>query len=140
MQRILTGGDKVFLRQGTDYLAIGIMAARQDDDKHLHLLDFPHELACNLKPVSGKVNVYLVAGIIFHMAYGLGLKHILPQQDIEIRMAVTIRMITPVFLKEFAYCHPFPFQPEGVFRKESIQLNTASKGFLTHDLPPTNIP
>lgn len=83
------------------------MAGRQDDDKHLHLPDFPCELVRNLKPVAGKLNGYLVADVMFHMAYGLGLKHIPPQQDIEIRMAITIRMFTPVFLKEFAYCHPF---------------------------------
>ena len=125
MQRILTGGDKVFLTLGADGLAIGIVAARQDGDKHFHLPDFSRQLVRNLKPVTGKVNVHLVAGVMFHMAYGLGLKHIPPQQDTEIRMAVTIRMPAPVFLKEFAYRAPFPFQAGGVFRKESLQLDTA---------------
>lgn len=130
MQRFLTGSDKVFPRQETDDLAICIVAARQNDDKHLPLPDFPYELVRNLKPVAGKLNGHLVTGVMFHMVYGLGLKHIPPQQDIEIRMAITTRIITPVFLKEFAYCHPFSFQPEGVFRKESIQLDTAVGRFL----------
>ena len=125
MQCILTGGDEIFLTLGADSLAIGIVAARQDGDKHFYLPDFSRKPVRNLKPVAGKVDVHLVAGVMFHMAYGLGLKHIPPQQDTEIRMAITIRMLTPVFLLEFAYRDPFPFQPGGVFRKESLQLDTA---------------
>ena len=125
MQRILTGGDKVFLTLRADGLAIGLVTARQNGDKHFHLPDFSREPVRNLKPVTGKVDVDLVAGVMFHMAYGLGLKHIPPQQDTEIRMAVTIRMLTPVFLKEFAHCHPLPFQPGSVFQKEDLQLDTA---------------
>ena len=77
---------------------------------------------------------------MFHMAYGLGLKHIPPQQDTEIRMAVTIRMPTPVFLKEFAYRDPFPFQAGGVFGRRASSSIRRSEGSLTRDLPPTNIP
>lgn len=73
MERILTGGDKAFLTLEADGLAIGIVTARQDGDKHFHLPDFSHEPVYNLKPVTGKVDVHLVVGVMFHMAYGLGL-------------------------------------------------------------------
>ena len=119
MQRILAGGDEVFLALGPDSLAI----------ENLNLPGIPRELVNHLKPVACEVDIHLVARVMLYMSDGLGLEHVPPQQNAEIRVTVTIRVFTAVFLEELADRDaPLP-QTCGVFRKERVQLRTPSGRF-----------
>ena len=89
----------------------------------------PRELVNHLKPVACEVDIHLVARVMLHMSDGLSLEHVPPQQDAEIRMAVTVRVFTAVFLEELADRDaPLP-QAGGVFRKERVQFRTPSGRF-----------
>ena len=129
MQRILAGGDEVFLALGPDSLAISVVAAWQDGHENLNLPGIPRELVNHLKPVACEVDIHLVARVMLYMSDGLGLEHVPPQQNAEIRVTVTIRVFTAVFLEELADRDaPLP-QTCGVFRKERVQLRTPSGRF-----------
>ena len=124
MQRVLAGRDEVFLALGPDSLAIGVVAAWQDGYEHFDLPGIPRELVNHLKPVTREVDVHLVARVMLHMSDSFGLKHVPPQQDSEIRVAVTVRVFTAVFPEELADRNaPLP-QAGGVLRKKRFQFDT----------------
>lgn len=129
MQRVLTGGDEVFLALGPHGLSISVVAAWQYGNEHFNQPGIPRELVDYLKPVTRKVDVHLVTDIMFHMSNDLCLKHVPPQQDAEIRVMVTVRMPMTVFLEELAERDTFLFQTGGVFRKKRIQFDTPFRRF-----------
>lgn len=119
MQRVLTGGDEVLLALGPHGLAISVVAAWQDGNKHFNLPGISRELVGHLKPVTRKVDVHLVA-----MSNGFCLKHVPPQQDAEIRVTVTLRIPMSVFLEELADRDTLLSQAVGIFWKKRTLFGT----------------
>lgn len=122
MQRVLTGTDEVFLALEPHGLAISVVAAWQDGNEHLSLPGTSRELVSHLKTVTREINVHLVSCIMIYMSDCLCLKHVPPEQDIEISMTVTVRMPLTVFLEELTNRDTLLPQAGGIFRKEHIQF------------------
>lgn len=107
---IFTALYQVFLAQEPYRLAVGIMTKRQDGDKHLGFLRLACHLINDFKPVTGKINIHLVCGIVFDMADNLDVKLILADCPFERRQLITVRIFSMVLLKQFSDTRPFSCQ------------------------------
>ena len=61
------------------------MTKRQDGDKHLGFLRLACHLINDFTPVTGKINIHLVCGIVFDMTDNLDVKLILADCPFERR-------------------------------------------------------
>lgn len=107
---IFTALYQVFLALGPYRLAVGIMTKRQDGDKHLGFLRLACHLINDFKPVTGKINIHLVCGIVFDMADNLDVKLILADCPFERRQLITVRIFSMVLLKQFSDTRLFSFR------------------------------
>ena len=76
------------------------MTERQDSDKDLGLL----RLAChpidNFKPVTGKINIHLICGIVLDMADDLDVELVLADCPLEGRQLKTVRILGMILLEK----------------------------------------
>lgn len=59
------------------------MAERKDGDKYLGFLRLASHFINDLKPVTGKVNIHLVCGIVLNMTDDLDVKLVLTDSPLE---------------------------------------------------------
>lgn len=62
VERILTCQDKILFLLRPDCFAVRKLAAGKDGDEDFHGRDLSCDGICHLEPVSGKVNIHLIAG------------------------------------------------------------------------------
>ena len=90
---------QVFLALGPYGLAVGIMAERKNGDEHLGLFRLTCHFINDFKPVTGKVNIHLVCGIVLDMTDDLDVKLVLTDSPFEGRQPETVRIFGMVFLE-----------------------------------------
>ena len=104
---ILTCLYQVFLALRPHGFAVGIMAERKDGDKHLGFLRLARHFINDFKPVTGKVNIHLVGGIVLDMADDLDVKSVFADNPFEGRQLIAVRIFGMVLLEQFSDTHAF---------------------------------
>lgn len=74
------------------------MTERKDGNKDFGLFCLTGHLIDNLKPVTGKVDVHLVCGIVLDMADDLDVRLILTDGSLEGRQLQTVRILGMILL------------------------------------------
>ena len=110
MQRILTRPDQVLLALRPRCLAVGVVAARQDGDKHLHTAYLTSLGIHDFQFVTGIVNVHLVAGVMLNVAYCPRGECVTLQVSAESRVPVAVRMAAAVLIIERFHGHALAFR------------------------------
>ena len=99
------------------------MTERKDGNKDFYLLRLASHLIDNFKPVTGKINIHLVCGIVFDMADDLDVELVLADSPLEGRQLKTIRILGMILLEKFPDTHPFTCQARYISGKQSLQFN-----------------
>lgn len=99
------------------------MTERQDSDKDLGLPRLACHLIDNLKPVTGKINIHPVCGIVLDMADGLDVELVLADCALEGRQLKPVRIFSMTLLKQLSDTHPFAAQAGYISGKQSLQFN-----------------
>lgn len=107
MKGIITGCNQILLLWRTDGLAISIVTAWKNGYKYFHTLYLSRFSIYNLQFVTGIVDVHLVTGRMFHMAYCLGLVLVTPYGTLEVGITITIRTFTQILLMKGLDGYPF---------------------------------
>ena len=119
---------QVFLVLGPYGLAVGIMTKRQDGDKHLGFLRLACHLINDFTPVTGKINIHLVCGIVFDMTDNLDVKLILADCPFERRQLIIFRIFSMVLLKQFSDTRSFLCQAGHISGEQGLQFNLSGRG------------
>ena len=99
------------------------MTERKDGNKDFCLLRLACHLIDNFKPVTGKINIHLVCGIVFDMADDLDVELVLADCPLEGRQLKTVRILGMILLEKFPDTHPFACQARYISGKPSLQFN-----------------
>ena len=91
--------------------------------KHLCLLRLACHLINNLKPVSHKINIHLVCGIVLDMANYLDMKLVLPDCPLDGRQLMPVRIFGVILSEQSPDTRPFPAQTLHLSRKQRLQVN-----------------
>lgn len=83
------------------------MAERKNGDEHLGLFRLTCHFINDFKPITGKVNIHLVCGIVLDMTDDLDVKLVLTDSPFEGRQPETVRIFGMVFLEQFSDTHAF---------------------------------
>ena len=83
------------------------MAERKDGDKHLGFLRLTRHFINDFKPVTGKVNIHLVGGIVLDMADDLDVKSVFADNPFEGRQLIAVRIFGMVLFEQFSNTHAF---------------------------------
>lgn len=127
--------DQVFLALQLYGLTVGVMTERKDGSKDFGLLRLACHLIDNFKPVTGKINIHLVCGIVLDMADDLDVELVPADCPLEGRQLKTVRILGMILLEKFPDTHPFACQAGYISGKQSLQLNPLGRRLPTSGFP-----
>ncbi|ETD18785.1 hypothetical protein HMPREF1199_01604 [Hoylesella oralis CC98A] len=133
---ILASLDQVFLALRPYGLTVGVMTEQKDGNKDFGLFCLAGHLINYFKPVTGKVNVHLVCGIVPDMADDLDVKLILTDGPLEGRQLQTVRIL----LEQLPYAHPLACQAGNISGKQGLQLSPSWGRLPTTGIPTAKQP
>ena len=86
---------------------LGIMAERKGGDKYLGFLRLARHFINDFKPVTGKVNIHPVCGIVLDVTDNLNVKPVFEDNPFEGRQLIAVRIFGMVLLEQLSDTHTF---------------------------------
>ena len=116
MKGVLAGVDEILLLLTQDSLDIRELRAREDGDEHFDGDLLSGLLVDEVKPVSGKVHVHPVSGLVLQVSNWGGLDEIVLKDSVELGTHVSIRIFLAVQLEDHLFGYSFLPKHPGIFR------------------------
>lgn len=110
---------------GPDRLTIGIVATGEYGHKHFNATAFTVFIVNDLKLVTGKVNVYLVIGIMLNMPHDMSHHPVTHEIITETGMFVSIRACFVILFVQGFDRYPSAAKTGGVLGWKCLQLKLA---------------
>ena len=83
------------------------MAERKNGNKYLGFLRLARHFINDFKPVTGKINIHPVRGIVLDMTDDLNVKPVFADNPFEGRQLIAVRIFGMVLLEQFSDTHAF---------------------------------
>lgn len=133
-ERVLAGFDQIFLTLRPYCLAVRVVAEWKYGDEHFRPLDLSCHFVHHFQPVSGKVDIHLVGGIMLDVAHDRGVEPVLPDGAFERGLLKAVGMLAFVLVEKLADCHSLAGQSGHIARYQCVQLQLTLRRLAVTEL------